>query len=215
MQLLRLFKKVWIPNRKQESGTEGVGYSGVYKVAICTDHHKKNGEIDISCRIWQFYTELHSELKLLKMLFVWRSQLLMLDTYLVPSTQVSKYPTWVLHPFIRLYAHFHPWKFNSWLIFAASLFQQADSELGRTSRNGSTTKRVVVSSSRPSSSGEAGENRTSRLGSGSGRLSTTQRIQPGFESKSSSFTRATATRAGREDPLRSFELLTIGTGKRK
>ncbi|XP_057484771.1 casein kinase 1-like protein 10 isoform X1 [Actinidia eriantha] len=92
---------------------------------------------------------------------------------------------------------------------------QADSERGRTSRNGSTSKRVVVSSSRPSSSGEAGENRTSRLGSGSGRLSTTQRIQPGFESKSSSFTRATATRAGREDPLRSFELLTIGTGKRK
>ncbi|KAL6989937.1 non-specific serine,threonine protein kinase, partial [Sarracenia purpurea var. burkii] len=93
---------------------------------------------------------------------------------------------------------------------------QADSERGRTSRNDSTSKRVAVSSSRPSSSLEASENRPSRLGSGSGRLSTTQRIQPGFESKSSSFTRsAAATRGSRDNPLRSFELLTIGTGKRK
>ncbi|KAL7177641.1 hypothetical protein ACSBR2_030911 [Camellia fascicularis] len=92
---------------------------------------------------------------------------------------------------------------------------QADSEQGRISRNGSTSKRVVTSSSQPSSSGGISENRPSRLISGSGRLSTTQRIQPGFESKSSSFTRAAATRASRDDPLRSFELLTIGTGKRK
>ncbi|CAL5413594.1 unnamed protein product [Camellia sinensis] len=92
---------------------------------------------------------------------------------------------------------------------------QADSERGRISRNGSTSKRVVTSSSQPSSSGGISENRPSRLISGSGRLSTTQRIQPGFESKSSSFTRAAATRASRDDPLRSFELLTIGTGKRK
>ncbi|XP_057471641.1 casein kinase 1-like protein 10 isoform X1 [Actinidia eriantha] len=92
---------------------------------------------------------------------------------------------------------------------------QADKERSRAARSGSTSKRVVMSGSRPSSSGEASENRPSRLGSGSGRLSTTQRVQPGFESKSSSFTRAAATRGGREDPLRSFELLTIGTGKRK
>ncbi|PSR97970.1 Casein kinase 1-like protein [Actinidia chinensis var. chinensis] len=93
---------------------------------------------------------------------------------------------------------------------------QADSERSRgAARSGSTSKRVVISGSRPSSSGEASENRPSRLGSGSARLSTTQRVQPGFESKSSSFTRAAATRGGREDPLRSFELLTIGTGKRK
>ncbi|CAH2080472.1 unnamed protein product [Thlaspi arvense] len=92
---------------------------------------------------------------------------------------------------------------------------QADSERGRTSRNGSTSKRMVMPSSRPSSSGEAGENRLARLGSSSGRISTTQRTQPGFESKSSSFTRAGAMRASRDDPLRSFELLTIGSGKRK
>ncbi|XP_047333983.1 casein kinase 1-like protein 10 isoform X3 [Impatiens glandulifera] len=96
----------------------------------------------------------------------------------------------------------------------------ADSErLGRSSRNCSSTRRVGgLSSSRPSSSGEPSENRTSRLALGMTRPST-QRVQPGFESKSSSFTRApAATRGGtssRDDALRSFELLTIGTGKRK
>lgn len=96
---------------------------------------------------------------------------------------------------------------------------QPDAERGHTSRNGSSSKRLLVlSSGRPSSSGEANENRTSRLVSGTtGRLSTTQRIQPGFESKSSSFTRPTAaTRGGRgDDQIRSFEFLSIGTGKRK
>lgn len=71
-----------------------------------------------------------------------------------------------------------------------------------------------MSSSRPSSSGEPSEIRSSRLVSGNGRLSTTQRIQPGFESKTS-FTRGATTRGGRDDALRSFEFLSIGTGKRK
>ncbi|KAF3456761.1 hypothetical protein FNV43_RR01415 [Rhamnella rubrinervis] len=95
---------------------------------------------------------------------------------------------------------------------------KADSERPRSSsRNGSTSKRPVLSSSRPSSSGEPSENnRSSRLVSSSGRLSTTQRIQPGFESKTTSFSRsAAATRGSRDDALRSFELLSIGTGKRK
>ncbi|KAJ6351392.1 hypothetical protein OIU78_007331 [Salix suchowensis] len=83
------------------------------------------------------------------------------------------------------------------------------------SRNGSTSKRAVMSSSRPSSSGEPSENRSSRLVSNSGRLSTTQKTKPGFESKSSSFTRASATSGGRGNTLRSFELLSIGTGKKK
>ncbi|CAK9161790.1 unnamed protein product, partial [Ilex paraguariensis] len=94
-------------------------------------------------------------------------------------------------------------------------FQRVDSQRGRISRPSSASKRAVVSSSRPSSSGEPSENRPSRLGSSSGRLSTSQRIQPGIESKSSSFTRAAATRGERDDTLRSFELLTIGTGRRK
>ncbi|KAH9764325.1 Casein kinase 1-like protein 10 [Citrus sinensis] len=66
------------------------------------------------------------------------------------------------------------------------------------SRNSSSLKRAIMSGGRPSSSG-----------SGSGRLSTTQRAQPGYESKSSSFSRGAATRSGRDDALRSFELLTI------
>ncbi|KVH79763.1 Protein kinase, ATP binding site-containing protein [Cynara cardunculus var. scolymus] len=93
-----------------------------------------------------------------------------------------------------------------------------DSDRGRISRTGSTSKRAIVSSSRPSSSGEPSESRSNRLGSGSGRISTNQRIhsQPGFESKSSSFSRAVpSSRGGRDDALRSFELLTIGNTKRK
>lgn len=95
---------------------------------------------------------------------------------------------------------------------------QADSERPRSlSRNSSSLKRAIMSGGRPSSSGDHSDNRSSRLvsGSGSGRLSTTQRAQPGYESKSSSFSRGAATRSGRDDALRSFELLTIGSGKRK
>ncbi|TKY51917.1 Casein kinase I isoform delta [Spatholobus suberectus] len=92
---------------------------------------------------------------------------------------------------------------------------QADSERPRSSsRNGSSSKKPVLSSSRPSSSGEPSESRASRLVSSSGRLSTTQRLQPGFESKTS-ITRASATRGVRDDTLRSFELLSLGAGKRK
>ncbi|XP_004497860.1 casein kinase 1-like protein 10 [Cicer arietinum] len=93
---------------------------------------------------------------------------------------------------------------------------QPDSDRARSStRHGSASKRPIISSSRPSSSGEPSESRSSRLISGSSRLSSTQRVQPGFESKPS-FTRATAgTRGSRDDTLRSFELLSISTGKRK
>ncbi|XP_058770745.1 casein kinase 1-like protein 10 [Vicia villosa] len=90
---------------------------------------------------------------------------------------------------------------------------QADSERPRSSsRHGSSSKRPVLSSSRPNSSGEPSESR--RLVMSSSRLSTTQRTQPGLESKTS-FNRASGTRGGRDDTLRSFELLSLGTGKRK
>ncbi|XP_021752753.1 casein kinase 1-like protein 10 isoform X2 [Chenopodium quinoa] len=92
---------------------------------------------------------------------------------------------------------------------------QADRERGRISRNGSTSKRAVASSSRPSSSGEPSDGRSSRLMSSGGRLSTTQRIQPGFESKTSTLARVSAARPGRDDTLRSFEFLSIGAGRRK
>lgn len=70
-------------------------------------------------------------------------------------------------------------------------------------RNESATKRAVMSNSRPGSSGELSENRSSKLFS-----SGAQKIQPGQEPKSSA-------RLGRDDALRSFDLLTIGSGKRK
>ncbi|XP_057964126.1 casein kinase 1-like protein 10 isoform X2 [Malania oleifera] len=82
-------------------------------------------------------------------------------------------------------------------------------EKGRTSRHGSSSKRAVLPSSRPSSSGEPGESRSNRLISSSGRLSTSHKIQPGVDPKSSSFTRTAATRGSRDDPLRSFDLLSI------
>ncbi|KAK4418413.1 Casein kinase-like protein 11 [Sesamum alatum] len=86
---------------------------------------------------------------------------------------------------------------------------QPDSEKGRTSRNGSSTKRAAISSSKPSSSTDLTEGRTGRIVSSTGRLSTTQRIQPAIEPKPSSFTRAAVGKGTRDDPLRSFEFLSI------
>ncbi|CAH2046519.1 unnamed protein product [Thlaspi arvense] len=86
-------------------------------------------------------------------------------------------------------------------------------------RTSSSRKAVAASSSRPSSAGGPSESRaSSRMvsssggggsGSGSGRPSTSQRIQAGYESKTLSFSRATAARNSREDQLRSFELLSL------
>lgn len=90
-----------------------------------------------------------------------------------------------------------------------------DSERGHVSRTGSTSKRAVVSTTRPSSSGEPSDIRIGRLGSGRDRLPTMQRLLPGFESKSSTITRPQPTRAVRDDALRSFDLLRIGSGKKK
>ncbi|VFQ85421.1 unnamed protein product [Cuscuta campestris] len=94
---------------------------------------------------------------------------------------------------------------------------------GRVSRTGSTSRRGMVSSSRPSSSGEPNnDSRAGRVGSSSGRLtSSSHRLHHHAaldSSKSSSFTRSGPTTRGggvRDETLRSFELLTIGTGRRK
>ncbi|KAF6154741.1 hypothetical protein GIB67_032353 [Kingdonia uniflora] len=99
---------------------------------------------------------------------------------------------------------------------APSSKEAVDLERSRasSSRNGSSSKMPVFSSSRPSSSG-AGDSRSSRLVSGSGRHQ--RSAQPGgFESsRSSSFTRGTTGRTARDDTLRNFELLSIGNDKRK
>ncbi|XP_009800529.1 uncharacterized protein LOC107807697 [Nicotiana tabacum] len=86
---------------------------------------------------------------------------------------------------------------------------QFDSERGRTSRNGSSSRRAAISSSRPSSSGEPTDSRSSRLVSSSGRLSSTQRVHSGVEPKPSLFSRTSLAKGSRDDPLRSFELLSI------
>ncbi|KAG5390320.1 hypothetical protein IGI04_031861 [Brassica rapa subsp. trilocularis] len=79
--------------------------------------------------------------------------------------------------------------------------QESSDRHRSSSRNGS---RGVMSSSRPVSSAEPSENRSSRLFS-----STSQRVQQSSESKPSS------AAAGHEDAIRRFELLTIGSGKKR
>ncbi|KAL0437355.1 UNVERIFIED_CONTAM: Casein kinase-like protein 6 [Sesamum radiatum] len=86
---------------------------------------------------------------------------------------------------------------------------QFDSERGRTSRNGTSSKRAAVSTTRPSSSGEMTDGRSNRMASSAGRASSTQRVQPGIDHKPSSFARASLTKGSRDDPLRSFEFLSI------
>ncbi|KAL8513795.1 hypothetical protein ACS0TY_013055 [Phlomoides rotata] len=88
---------------------------------------------------------------------------------------------------------------------------QLDSERNRASRNVSSTRRAAaISSSRPSSSNEATDGRSSRMVSSNGRLSSTQRIQPAIKPKQSAFARAAvAAKGSHDDPLRSFEFLSI------
>ncbi|GLU07749.1 hypothetical protein SLE2022_246970 [Rubroshorea leprosula] len=72
-------------------------------------------------------------------------------------------------------------------------------------RYGSTTRKAITSS-KPSSSGELGEVNTNRMVSAGGRQATTQRIS-GYDSRTS--TRHVIARGSRDDPLRSFEFLSI------
>ncbi|ESW34555.1 hypothetical protein PHAVU_001G162300 [Phaseolus vulgaris] len=76
-------------------------------------------------------------------------------------------------------------------------------EKGRnSSRYGSSSRRAIISSStRPSSSGDHTDSRTGRLTSSVSRPST-RNAQP-------TYTRSGSTRGNRDDPLRSFELLSI------
>ena len=109
-------------------------------------------------------------------------------------------------------------KTKTWL--CCYFWQYGESGRGSSSsRQGTSTSRKAVgggSSSRPSSAGgPSGSRGSSRLvsssggGSGNGRPSSSQRVQPGYESKTLSFARATASRNAREDQLRSFELLSL------
>ncbi|GAA0152335.1 non-receptor serine/threonine protein kinase [Lithospermum erythrorhizon] len=80
---------------------------------------------------------------------------------------------------------------------------QPDSSRGQSSRTGSSSKRAaVVSTSRPITLGDA--SRATRLVSGSGG----HRVHSGSP-KPSSFSRAAIAKGSRDDPLRSFEFLSI------
>ncbi|XP_058766661.1 casein kinase 1-like protein 10 [Vicia villosa] len=85
-----------------------------------------------------------------------------------------------------------------------------DQDKGRNSgRYGSSSRRPIISStSKPSSSGDHTDSRTGRLTSSS-RPSTAQRVQPMYETKQPTYTRPGSSRGNRDDPLRSFELLSI------
>ncbi|XP_050224663.1 casein kinase 1-like protein 10 isoform X2 [Mercurialis annua] len=86
------------------------------------------------------------------------------------------------------------------------------SDRSRISRNGSVSKKAVASSSRLSSTVGGSESRSSWLFSNSSRLSTTHRIHSGPNSKVS---HGAAARDSRDDQLRSFENLNIGTDKNR
>ncbi|XP_019455459.1 PREDICTED: casein kinase 1-like protein 6 isoform X1 [Lupinus angustifolius] len=77
------------------------------------------------------------------------------------------------------------------------------------SRYGSSSRRAIASSARPSSSGDHTDSRTGRVTSTASRPSTAHRTQPVYETKQASFTRSGSIRGNRDDPLRSFELLSI------
>lgn len=82
-----------------------------------------------------------------------------------------------------------------------------DRARGSSSRYGSTSRRGIMTNNKPSSSADhSAEGR--RLVASTGRPSTAQRHHSSYETKPTSFVR-TSTRGGRDDPLRSFELLSI------
>ncbi|XP_058737954.1 casein kinase 1-like protein 10 [Vicia villosa] len=85
-----------------------------------------------------------------------------------------------------------------------------EQDKGRNSgRYGSSSRRPIISStSKPSSSGDHTDSRTGRLTSSS-RPSTAHRVQPMYETKQPTYTRPGSSRGNRDDPLRSFELLSI------
>ncbi|XP_076933927.1 uncharacterized protein LOC143599982 isoform X3 [Bidens hawaiensis] len=82
---------------------------------------------------------------------------------------------------------------------------QADSEKVRTSRHVSSSKYAGLSVTRPGSSGEATEGRSSRILSSIG--ARTSRAQVGYGTKATGLARI--PKGGREDQLRSFESLQI------
>ncbi|XP_072958832.1 casein kinase 1-like [Typha angustifolia] len=106
------------------------------------------------------------------------------------------------------------------LLFSSKEVINSERTHQSSSRNGSTSKRAVVASSRLSSGDPSEQNRTSRLfsSSSSSRPSTIQRLHhsSGVETRSSSVSRSGAGRGSRDDPtFRNFEFLSINAERRK
>jgi serine/threonine protein kinase len=84
-------------------------------------------------------------------------------------------------------------------------------EKSKNSRNGSSSKRAAISSTKPSSSGDFTDSRGNRIVSTTGRVNplrvTQQPVNP--DSKPTTFSRTALTKGNRDDPLRSFEFLSI------
>ncbi|XP_027367711.1 casein kinase 1-like protein 6 isoform X4 [Abrus precatorius] len=72
-------------------------------------------------------------------------------------------------------------------------------------RYGSSSRRAMISSNKQISSSDY----TGRLASSGSRPSGAHRIQPVYDSKPATYTRSGSTRGHRDDPLHSFELLSI------
>ncbi|XP_072956659.1 casein kinase 1-like isoform X1 [Typha angustifolia] len=105
-------------------------------------------------------------------------------------------------------------------LFSSKEVVNSERTRASSSRNGSTSKRAVLSTGRPGSSGDFSDQiRTSRLvSSSSTRPSTGQRLHHsgGIEMRSSSLSRTAAGRSNRDDPtIRSFEHLSISAERRK
>ncbi|VAI47091.1 unnamed protein product [Triticum turgidum subsp. durum] len=104
-------------------------------------------------------------------------------------------------------------------LLAPKMAADSDKRRPTSSRNGSTSRKALLSSSRPSSGEPSDPTRTSHLiptSSGSSRPSTTQRLHQstGLEARSSSLSK-TARNVHDDPTIRTFERLTISADRRK
>uniref|UniRef100_A0A453P482 Non-specific serine/threonine protein kinase n=2 Tax=Aegilops tauschii subsp. strangulata TaxID=200361 RepID=A0A453P482_AEGTS len=104
-------------------------------------------------------------------------------------------------------------------LLAPKMAADSDKRRPTSSRNGSTSRKALLSSSRPSSGEPSDPTRTSHLiptSSGSSRPSTTQRLHQstGLEARSSPLSK-TARNVHDDPTIRTFERLTISADRRK
>lgn len=96
------------------------------------------------------------------------------------------------------------WNILMWFVWSCHQHREQE-KLHSSARYGSSSRKALISSNKPSSSADHSDSRTGRLTSNSSRPST----RALYEGRQSSFTRNTAVRGNRDDILRSLELLSI------